>query len=172
DFNNTAFSAHWVAMNRIVVKSLECGMTNVATLMYGPGMDKYSFTEYGADDHHSHSHYGGYEGTKLPYILNMNRLYTTAFSHLLTEIKKVSGLLDETLIVMGSEVSDSNEHLTRNLPVLVAGAGSDMRFGNEIGGDRFLADLYVDLSKALGLNLSSFGSGVRKSTGKASGIYS
>ena len=70
-----------------------------------------------------------------------------------------------------SEVSDSNEHLTKNLPIVVAGVSSDLKLGGEVGGDRMLADLYVNFARMLGISsITNFGNNSLSSTGKTSGI--
>lgn len=62
---------------------------------------------------------------------------------------------------------------TENLPMLLCGAGADLRFGQEIvpPARRPLSDLHMELLSLYGVSgLSSFGSGVCRSTGQALGI--
>ena len=89
--------------------------------------------------------------------------------------EKAANLLDETLVMYGSDMSDGNIHLQDNLPMLLCGAGSDLRFGQEIvpATPRPLSDLHVEIAGllGLGLTLASFGSGPCRSTGQPLGIH-
>ena len=82
-------------------------------------------------------------------------------------------LLEETLVLYGSDMSDGNLHLTENLPILLCGAGAGLRFGEEIvlPERRPLSDLHVEIASLLGLDtLAMFGSGECMSTGRPLGI--
>ena len=87
---------------------------------------------------------------------------------------RTAGLLNETLVMYGSDMSDGNVHLTENLPILLCGAGTDLKFGQEVGSPtarRPLSDLHMDIARLLDVSaLSSFGSGVCASTGQSLGV--
>ena len=74
-------------------------------------------------------------------------------------------LLDHSLIVYGSPLSDGNMHMYKDLPVvLVAGGVAGIRGGGHI---RFpqntpMANLYLTLLEKLGMEVDQFGD----STGK------
>jgi hypothetical protein len=71
-------------------------------------------------------------------------------------------------------MSDGDLHTTTNLPVVVCGAGSDMRFGSIVGtslAPQPLSNLHVELLQSLGLtSMTSFGGGAMASTGQATGL--
>jgi hypothetical protein len=102
----------------------------------------------------------------------MNRVQVELLADLLEKLKAAS-LLEETLVLYGSDMSDGNIHYTENLPMLVCGAGSDLRFGQEVvpPDRRPLSDLHVELASLLGLEtLTTFGSGECRATGQPIGI--
>jgi hypothetical protein len=71
-------------------------------------------------------------------------------------------------------MSDGDLHTTTNLPVVLCGAGSDLRFGQAVGSrdaPQPLSNLHVEILQLLGLtSMTSFGSGVMASTGQGTGI--
>lgn len=169
-------NAHYVLrfelMHRMVVMAMQCGLTNVATLMYGPGVsEELRFTEQlgGGVGHHACAHHQG-NRTSIARLEQINRLQVGLFADLLDRLKS-AGLLADTLVLYGSDMSDGNVHLTENLPMLLAGAGDDLRFGEEVdpGERRPVADLHVQIAALLGLGetLPTFGSGAAAATGQA-----
>lgn len=176
DFSNpnANYELRFKLMHQLVVLAMQCDLTNVATLMYGPGVSEYlSFAEQlgGGSGHHAVAHHGGTQSS-IDRLKLMNRVQTGLLADLLTKLK-AANLLDETLVLYGSDMSDGNVHLTENLPMLLCGAGADLRFGQEIvpSTRRPAADLHVDIAQALGLtDLTSFGSGAAASSGQTLGI--
>ncbi|HEX8912437.1 MAG TPA: DUF1552 domain-containing protein, partial [Humisphaera sp.] len=69
-------------------------------------------------------------------------------------------LLDGTMLLYGSNLSNANAHDTTNLPVLLAGGG--FRHGRHLAFDpksnRPLADLFVTMLQRFGLEVDRFGS--------------
>lgn len=170
---NANYELRFKLMHQLVVLAMQCNLTNVATIMYGPGVSEYlSFNEMlgGGAGHHAVAHHGGTQSS-IDRLKLMNRVQTALLADLLTKLK-AANLMDETLVLYGSDMSDGNVHLTENLPMLLCGAGSDMRFGQEIipSNRRPVADLHVDIAKALGLNFTRFGSAEAASTGQTVGI--
>jgi hypothetical protein len=69
-------------------------------------------------------------------------------------------LLDNTMLLFGSSISDGNRHDPNNLPIIVAGkAGGRFRTGQHIAKpkDTPLCNLYVTMLDAMGLDIESFG---------------
>ncbi|MGV3620202.1 MAG: DUF1552 domain-containing protein [Archangium sp.] len=170
---NANYVLRFELMHQLIVLAMQCGLTNVATLMYGPGVSEYlSFNESlgGGNGHHAVAHHGGTQSS-IDRLKQMNRVQSGLLADLLTRLK-AANLLNETLVLYGSDMSDGNPHHTETLPMLLCGAGSDFKFGQEIvpGGRRPVADLLVDIAKELGLNLTSFGSAQAASTGATLGI--
>ncbi|PZR08429.1 MAG: hypothetical protein DI536_24945 [Archangium gephyra] len=175
DFSNpnANYVLRFQLMHQLLVLAMQCGLTNVATLMYGPGVSEYlSFNEAlgGGSGHHAVAHHGGTQSS-IDRLKQMNRVQTGLLADLLTKLK-AANLLNETLVLYGSDMSDGNVHLTENLPMLLCGAGGDLRFGQEIvpSSRRPVADLHIEIAKSLGINWTSFGSSDAASSGQTLGV--
>jgi hypothetical protein len=70
-------------------------------------------------------------------------------------------MLDHSLVVICSEVSDGNTHTHDNMPFIVCGKGGGaVRTGRVIDTNgRRHGELWVSIARAMGANLGSFGSG-------------
>ncbi|HEX7261293.1 MAG TPA: hypothetical protein VF258_05720 [Luteolibacter sp.] len=68
---------------------------------------------------------------------------------------KATGLLDSTTLVMGSGISDGDQHKYADLQVLVAGGG--IKSGHfHYEGKRPLADLWLTLARSAGMKHQRF----------------
>jgi hypothetical protein len=79
-----------------------------------------------SDGHHDLSHHRNDERKKA-LIAKINHFHVTQFAYFLDKLKSIKEgdgtLLDHSMIVYGSGISDGNQHLHENLPILVAGRG-------------------------------------------------
>jgi hypothetical protein len=87
----------------------------------------------------------------------------------LSSVKEQGGtLLDNTMLLYGSNLSNANAHDTTNLPIIFAGGG--FRHGSHLAFDRVhntpLANLFVTMLQALGIEKDKFAS----STGTLTGL--
>lgn len=162
-------------LHEMIVLAMGCGLTNVATLMYGPSVsDDLRFSEQlgDGDGHHSCAHHGG-TAAKIERLKRINQVQVALLADLLTRLSR-QNLLEQTLVLYGSDMSDGDKHLTANLPILLCGAGSDLKFGQEVGArdrPRPLSDLYMEILPLLGIDsFTSFGSGKCQSTGMPLGV--
>lgn len=161
----------------IAVQAMACGMTRVVTLqcshhtsdlimsrfegsaMYDPGYDMRS---------HQASHYGAshdWGSREFAAFENQRRYWVDRFVELLTKMDAIPGrtgtLLDDSIVVLCTEVCDGNTHQHHDLPVVVAGGGAgSLRGGRllETGGSSH-GDLWVALARAMGEDLTRFGAG-------------
>jgi hypothetical protein len=171
---NRNYALRFQLMHQMVVLAMQCGLTNVATIMYGPGVsESLTFPESlgNGTNHHGCAHHGG-SASSIARLKAINRVQTGLLADLLLKLR-AANLLDETLVLYGSDMSDGNVHLTENLPMLVCGAGTDLKFGQEIvpTARRPLSDLHMDVFSLLGVSsIPSFGSGVCRNTGQSLGL--
>lgn len=171
DFSD--FQARYVEryqlMHRMVAVALQCGSTNVATMMYGPSSSDLDAAEVlgGGAGHHSCAHHLG-DPSRIDRLRGMNTMHAGLFAHLLTQLRDLN-LLDSTLVMYGSDMSDGDLHGTENLPVLLCGAGTDLRFGETVGDRatrRPLSDLHLEILHLLGAtSITEWGAGELLSTG-------
>ncbi len=159
---NQNYVQRFKLMHQMIALAMRCGLTNVASIMYGPAVsDGINFSEdLGAGGgHHAYAHHGGAQDG-IDRLKSINRVQVGLLADLLAQLKSAS-LLEDTLVVYGSDMSDGNSHHTENLPILLCGAGSDLKFGQELGAldkPRPMSDLYMDVLSLMGISsLTSFG---------------
>lgn len=171
---NRNYVLRFQLMHQMLVLAMQCGLTSAATIMYGPGVsEQLTFAEsIGAGNgHHAVAHHGGSQAA-IDRLKAANRVQVGLLADLLEKLK-AANLLNDTVVLYGSDMSDGNTHYTENLPMLLCGAGSDLRFGQEIipTARRPLADLHMEIFGLLGMtDRTVFGSGACRSTGQALGI--
>ena len=162
------FSEYAKLMLDLQVLAFQGDMTRVSTFVFGHEMTGRAYPELGfGDPHHALTHHQG-DLAKIEKVLRINVFHATLFRHFLekmTSIPEGDGtLLDHSLIVYGSPLSDGNMHLYKDLPVLlIAGGVAGIRGGRHIRHPETpMTNLYLTLLEKLGIELDRFGD----STGK------
>ncbi len=175
DDANANYVRRFELMHEMLAVALGCGLIHVASIMYGPAVsDGLDFSESigpGAG-HHTCAHHGG-DAARIERLKQMNRLQVGLLANLLKRLDE-RALLDDTLVLYGSDMSDGDKHHPENLPVLLCGGRSDLKLGQEIGSKdqrRPLSDLHMDILGLMGVkSKTSFGSGECMSTGASLGL--
>jgi len=147
------YRERFMLMNQMVVAAMQCGLVNASTFMYGPSSSELTCTEVLGDGvgHHGCAHNRG-EAPLIARLRGMNAVHMTLLADLLTRLDG-AGLLDSTVVLAGSDMSDGDLHTTENLPVVLCGSGGDLRFGEAVsGGRRPLSDLHVDVMRLVGIS--------------------
>jgi len=171
DFSD--FQANYVErytlMNRMIAVAMQCGLTNVATMMYGPSSSDLHCAEVlgSGAGHHGCAHNQGQQ-VLVDRLRGMNQMHAGLLADLLSQLRDLN-LLDSTLVMYGSDMADGDTHNTENLPILLCGAGADLRFGQVVGdktAQRPLSDLHLEILHLLGANsITEWGEGPVVSTG-------
>jgi len=109
------------------------------------------------------THHQG-DTSKIEKVVKVNVFHTTLFNYLLERMKSVPDgdgtLLDHSLIMYGSPLSDGNMHTYKDLPVLLITPGvAAMRGGRHVRypKDTPVANLYLALLEKLGIQAETFG---------------
>lgn len=118
-------------------------------------------------DHHNLSHHGQDE-TKIDQLRKIEQPQMDLLGKFiggLAEQKEGAGsLLDNTMLMFGSNLGNANSHDWRNLPILLAGGGFE--HGRHIVHNKEdntpLSNLYVSMLQQMGLGIERFGSSTRK----------
>jgi hypothetical protein len=125
------------------------------------------------DGHHDLSHHRNDEEKKAK-LAQINRFHVTQLAYFINRLKSVregdGTLLDNCLISYGSGISDGNQHLHENLPILVAGSGGGaVRPGRHVRVDDKtpLTNLYRSMIETVGAPTEKIGD----STGKLDNIF-
>lgn len=88
--------------------------------------------------------------------------HTEQVAYLLGRLKSIKNehgsLLDQTMVVYGSSLSDGHEHSAKNLPVLLAGGGNTISQGRLVGSrkDTSMSDLHLAALRHLGIPAEQF----------------
>ena len=203
----------WAQHKEIIKTMFLCDLTRVVSFTFGYGNSGIHFENgvlsdplfagkyldpngKGIDDpngHHDISHGVGGDAVDAQYIID--KWYCDRTAEFLAELAStpdVNGgsLLDNTLVVFWSEVSDGNAHGAVDMPVLLFGGkflklngGSYLQLGNAANNAKFnptgkydagpapyMSDFWTTTAQAWGYDLPAYGD-AQWNTGKISGIY-
>ena len=160
-----SYGEHMRLMADMLVLAFRTDSTRIATLMFAHDGSDRTFPEIGVGDgHHSISHHQD-DAEKLEKIARIDRFYAEQFAYLirrLHEVREADGgtLLDRSMIVYASGLSDGNRHRHDDLPVILAGrAGDRLAAGRHLalGGERPMSDLLVTMLDLVGAPVERFG---------------
>jgi Protein of unknown function (DUF1552) len=123
----------------------------------------FSFLEGVKENHHSSSHHSN-EQAKIDSYKTITRWHVAQFAYLLGRLQSIHEgertLLDNSMIMLGSSLSDGNRHDPNNLPIILGGKGGGrINAGQHIASARNtpLCNLYVALLHCMGINVPRFG---------------
>ncbi len=124
-----------------------------------------------SDGYHNLSHHGKSE-SKLKQLDAIDRSHMKLIGGMLENMKSIpeheSTLLDQTLVLYGSNFGDANKHTTDNIPVMIA--GGHLKHGQHLAFDRKrnypLPNLFVSMLQSMGIEADHFAS----STGSLAGL--
>ena len=122
------------------------------------------------DSHHSLSHHGRDE-EKLDQLALVETAIINQWGKFLEDLRSVdesdANLLDQTSVLLTSNLGNASNHDNRNMPVLLAGGG--FRHGQHLAFDQRknypLPNLYVSLLQQVGLETDNFASSTGTMTG-------
>lgn len=121
------YEQHLRLLGDMMVLAFQTDSTRVCTFMFAnEGSNKpYPFIGV-TDGHHSLSHHEN-DHEKQMRISRINQFHTRQLAYLLGRLKSVKegegSLLDNTMLVYGSSISDGNRHNHDDLPVVLFGSG-------------------------------------------------
>ena len=131
------FAEHAKLMFDLLALAYQTDLTRVSTFMIGREVSSRPYPEIGIpDSHHPLSHHEN-DPSKLDDLGKVNRYHMEQFRHLVDKLKTTQDgdgtLLDQSLLVYGAGISDSNTHFHDNLPIaLVGGAKAGLKGGRHI----------------------------------------
>jgi Protein of unknown function (DUF1552) len=163
------FSEYAKIMFDLQVVAFRADLTRITSLMMGREGSIRVYPEIEVPDpHHPLTHHRN-NPEWIEKVARINCLHTEVFAYFLKELKaaKEAGgnLLDHSMIVYVSGLSDGNRHSHEDLPVLLAGRGDgSLKPGRHIVYKKGtpMTNLYLTLLERLGLQATSIGD----STGK------
>lgn len=115
-------------------------------------------------DYHALSHHGQVQKT-IEELLIIETFFSTQFSRFIQKLHDIKEpndktLLDNTMAIFGSGMSNANSHSNKDLPILVAGGGyqhgQHLEFSKTKQQNKPLCDLYLNLLQNFGLEMDRF----------------
>lgn len=153
-----SYEQHAKLMFDLQLLAYQTDLTRVITFMLGREQSSLTYPEIGvAEAHHPLSHHA-YDPEKIATMSKINTFHVQLFNYYLERLDATpdinGSLLDNTLLLYGSGISDSHVHKHDNLPILLAGGsnlgikgGRHLHFENDLP----LANLMVTLMDKLGV---------------------
>ena len=160
----TEFAEHMKLMYDIMIMAFQTDSTRVATFMVANGGSNRTYKEVGVKDgHHQLSHHRK-DQKKIDQIAKIDRYLFDQFALFLDRLKQVkegdSNLLDNSMILYGSAISDGMRHAHHDLPVLVAGKGAGtVKSGRvmEFEKETPLNNLFLGMGDCMGAGIKELG---------------
>jgi hypothetical protein len=154
----------------LAVMALACGSTNVVSLMWSHPVSPTHLVDTGVSTaNHDASHYGTADSQVAKDFVTLKRWFMDRFVYLIQKLASTPDeggtLLDNTLVLLCSELGDSNLHDHDSVPFVLAGkAGGAVRTGRYLnytdknaGENEPHTKLLVSIANAVGVNVDSFG---------------
>jgi hypothetical protein len=122
------FAEHSKLMTDLLVIAWQTDMTRVVSYMLAREGSNRPYRPIGVTDgHHSVTHHMN-DPEKIEKVAKINTYHVQAFAYLLDRLRKTPDgdgtLLDHSMILYGSSISDGNAHTHHDLPLLLAGGAS------------------------------------------------
>ena len=158
------FAEHARLMFDLEVLAFQTDMTRVCTFLLSREVSPRPYPEIGIPDpHHGLSHHQ-HRPEQMAKVAKINVHHMQQFAYFLEKLRSTTdgegSLLDHITIIYGGGISDSNDHLHTNLPILVVGGGTGQLTGGRhlrYPEDTPLANLHLTLLDKLGIPTDSLG---------------
>jgi hypothetical protein len=158
------YAEHARLMMDMLALAYQTDLTRVSTFMLAKEVSGRSYPEIGvADSHHPVSHHQD-EPAKLERLYKINEYHFRQFAYLVDKLSKLpdgdGNMLDHTLFLYGTGISDSNTHFHDDLPIaLVGGKAAGIRGGRYIRYPKGtpLTNLHVTILQNMGVPVEQIG---------------
>jgi len=172
--NPVTHQEHVRLMLDMIALAFQSDTTRISTFMFGNAVSgvNFRFVEGVTDSHHETSHHSN-DPEKLRQYAVINRWHVEQYGYLLRKLRDMRegerSVLDNSMVMFASALSDGNKHDPHRLPILLAGRG-----GGRIASGQHLvytedspaANLYVSMLDAFGTPVERFAD----STGPLPGV--
>jgi len=160
----TELSEHINLMFDILLLAFQTDSTRVATMMLADAGSNRTYPEVEVrDGHHELSHHQN-DAAKMEKISRIDRYLVERLARFLSRLKSIDeggrSLLDNSMILYGSAISDGNRHNHDDLPILLAGGGGGtLKTGRYLKyeKDTPLNNLFLSMAQRMGAPLDSLG---------------
>ena len=151
-------------MMDLQVLAWQTDMTRVTTMMMAREGSNRSYRSIGVSDgHHSLTHHQN-DVEKIERVMKIDKLHVEMFAYFIDKLQSTpdgdGSLLDHSVIMYGSSISDGNAHTHHDLPiVVVGGANGQIKGGRHVRypKDTPLNNLLLNLMGKAGVQVDHFG---------------
>jgi hypothetical protein len=158
------YAEHAKLMMDLLALAYQTDLTRVSTFMLAREVSARAYPEIGvSDSHHPLSHHQD-EAAKLERLHKINEYHFRQFAYLVTKLAGMregdGSMLDHTLFMYGTGISDSNTHFHDDLPIaLVGGKAAGVRGGRYVRYAKGtpLANMHVTILDKLGVQVEKLG---------------
>jgi hypothetical protein len=152
-----SYEEHVKLMFDLQALAFQADITRVSTFMMARELSQRTYPQVNAPDpHHATSHHQN-DAKKIEALTRIQNYHITMFAYYLNKLRSIPDgdgtLLDHTLLLYGSNMSNSNLHNHFPLPVLVAGGAS----GQLKGGRHLKYTDYTPMTNLLATMLDKIG---------------
>jgi hypothetical protein len=159
-----SFAEHVGLQFDLLALAYEADVTRVFTFMMSRDASQRVYPEIGlTEPHHSMSHHGG-DKEKVANLVKLNTYHVSLFGKFLDKLRSTpdgdGSLLDHSVILWGSGMSESNNHSRLDIPTLLVGGGAGLLKGNrhiKAAKETPLANLMLDIANKFGVEIDKFG---------------
>jgi len=158
------YAEHIRLMFDLLALAFQGDVTRVSTFMFANEGSTKSYAFMGVPEgHHDLSHHGG-DPKKHEKLKKINKFHIEQFAYFLDKLASIregeGTVLDHSMIVYGSGISDGNRHNHDDLPILLAGKGNGtIETGRHIvyPGQTPLNNLYLSMLDRLDVKIPALG---------------
>jgi hypothetical protein len=159
-----SFEEHALLMYDLAALAYEANITRVITYMKSRDASQRVYSNIGVNEpHHAMSHHGN-NPEKLAGLVKLNTYHVSLFAKFVERLQSITdgdgSLLDHSLILYGSGMSESDTHSRLNVPTLLVGGAAGQIRGNrhiQAAKETPLANLMLSLANKFDCDIDKFG---------------
>ncbi len=166
------YALHISLMYDLMALAFQTDSTRICSFMLANAGSNRSFPALGVrSGHHEISHHRG-DKKKVSNLQKIDEFYIQQFANFLQKLDSLAEgegtVLDNSMIVYGSAISDGNRHRHHDLPIILAGrGGGTLATGRHLvyPKDTPLNNLFLSMTDRLGCTLDTIGDGKERLSG-------
>jgi hypothetical protein len=157
-----SFAAHVDLQFELIALAYTADLARVFTFMMSRDVTQRTYPEIGiTEPHHAMSHHGGNEEMQKN-LVKLNVYHMTLFEKFIDRLSKTPDgdgtMLDNSLVLFGSGMSESNNHEATDLPMLlVGGFGGRGSLHVKAAPETPIANCMLSLGRHFGVEMDTFG---------------
>ena len=159
-----SFEDHLKIMSDLIAIAFQADLTRVVTFMFSREGGNRAYPSIGVPDaHHGLSHHQN-DPVRMARLQSIDQYHVEMFSYLLGKLRDsvddTGSILENSVVLYGSSLSDSNAHLHNNLPtVIVGGASGKLKGGRHlrVPDGTPMTNMLLSIADGLDVPLEKFG---------------